>query len=289
MDSRFLFTLPGVPRRAISQFMGWVARMRIPVRWRRSLWGFVGRRLKIDPAMVPGDLRDYPSFLALFTRPLPEGARPLPETPGWLAPADGRLVSINQVTTEGSWVIKGCPYSNEELLPGGDLKGLLGYRAYQVYLSPRDYHRFHVPCDCTIERAIVEPGDLQPVDPLLVRRSMRVLATNRRILLHCRDAEGRPFALLFVAALNVGGLAFPFDTTLGQGPWVRTTHHYDPPPKMAAGDELGMFEFGSTVVMFVPPGLRSLTELDGNTLARTLMLAPPQGPETTATEEAHEG
>lgn len=263
--------------------------MRIPVRWRRSLWGFVGRRLKIDPAMVPGDLRDYPSFLALFTRPLPEGARPLPETPGWLAPADGRLVSINQVTTEGSWVIKGCPYSNEELLPGGDLKGLLGYRAYQVYLSPRDYHRFHVPCDCTIERAIVEPGDLQPVDPLLVRRSMRVLATNRRILLHCRDAEGRPFALLFVAALNVGGLAFPFDTTLGQGPWVRTTHHYDPPPKMAAGDELGMFEFGSTVVMFVPPGLRSLTELDGNTLARTLMLAPPQGPETTATEEAHEG
>ena len=122
----------------------------------------------------------------------------------------------------------------------------------------------------------------------LVRRSMRVLATNRRILLHCRDAEGLPFAMLFVGALNVGSLSFPFDGTLGQGPWVRTTHHYDPPHPFAAGDELGRFEFGSTVVLFVPPGLRSLAGLDDPTLARTLMLTPTHGPETTAMEDADE-
>jgi len=81
--------------------------------------------------------------------------------------------------------------------------------------------------------------------------------------------------------LNVGGMSFPFDTTLGQGPWIRTSRTYDPPHQLNAGDEMGRFEFGSTVVVFAPPGLRSLTELDGQTLARTPLLAAPQGPETT--------
>jgi len=261
--------------------MGRLARARIP-RWLRpSLWTFVAKRLGIDAATVPGDLHDYPTFLALFTRPLGPSARPLPESSCWLSPADGRLVAHSTVTAEGSWVIKGTPYSTAELLPDGELDGLLGYQALQIYLSPKDYHRFHAPCDLQILRAVVEPGDLQPVDPSLIRRSMRVLVTNRRILLHCRTSDGTPFALMFVGALNVGGMTFPFDTTLGQGPWVRTSRIYDPRHRLAAGDEMGRFEFGSTVVVFAPPELRCLAELDGQTLARTPLLANPQGPETT--------
>ena len=281
VDSRFLFTLPGVPRLSMSTFMGRLARARIPRRMRPSLWTFVAKRLGIDATTVPGNLHDYPNFLALFTRPLKDDARPLPEVSGWLSPADGRLVAHSTVTAEGSWVIKGTPYSTAELLPDGELQGLLGYQALQIYLSPKDYHRFHAPCDLEILRAVVEPGDLQPVDPSLIRRSMRVLVTNRRILLHCRTADGTPFALLYVGALNVGGMRFPFDTTLGQGPWIHSSRIYDPPPSLQAGDEMGRFEFGSTVVVFAPPGLRSLAELDGQTLARTLLLAAPQGPETT--------
>lgn len=288
LDPRFLFTLPGVPRRGLSALMGRLARARVPIGLRRPLWGFVGRRLKIDAQSIPGDLRDYSHFLDLFTRPLPEGDRPLPESPGWLSPADGRLVAHAQVTSEGSWVIKGTPYSTAELLPHGEMDGLLGYQALQIYLSPRDYHRFHAPCDLEILRAVVEPGDLQPVDPDLVRRAMRVLVTNRRILLHCRDAQGTPFALLYVGALNVGGMRFPFDPTLGQGPWARTTRQFDPPPRLAAGEEMGRFEFGSTVVLFAPSTLRPLVALDGETRARGPLLGLPRGPESTSQEKPHD-
>ena len=130
-------------------------------------------------------------------------------------------------------------------------------------------------------RAVVEPGDLRPVDPDLVRRSMRILVTNRRILLHCEDAQGTPFALLFVGALNVGGMSFPFDPSLGKNPWVATTHHYDPPPALDAGAELGQFEFGSTIVLFAPPSLKPLVALDQPTLVRAPFLGFASGPETT--------
>ncbi|MHC4380042.1 MAG: archaetidylserine decarboxylase [Planctomycetota bacterium] len=288
MDPRFLFTLPGIPRRGLSALMGRLARARVPVGMRRPLWGFVGRRLGIEAKTIPGDLRDYSHFLDLFTRALPKDERPLPENSGWLSPADGRLVAHSKVTSEGSWVIKGTPYSTAELLPDGEMQGLLGYQALQIYLSPKDYHRFHAPCDLEIQRAVVEPGDLQPVDPDLVRRSMRVLVTNRRILLHCRDAQGMPFALLYVGALNVGGMRFPFDPTLGQGPWVRTTRRFDPPPRLAAGDEMGRFEFGSTVVVFAPSNLRCLVDLDSETRARCPLLGLPRGPESTPQEESHD-
>ena len=279
MDPRFLFTLPGIPRRGISRAMGWLARRPIPLLWRRRLWGWLAKRLQINPATISTELRDYPSFLDLFTRPLPEGSRQLPEHSGWLSPADGRLVTSDKVSAEGSWVIKGTPYTTRELLPGGHLDGLLGYQALQIYLSPRDYHRFHAPCDMEVLEALVEPGDLQPVDPNLVRRSMRVLKTNRRILLHCRSERGAPFSMLFVGALNVGGMRFVFDSTLGRAPWIRSQRRYDPPPILKRGEELGRFEFGSTIVLFVPPELRCTVELGGDTRARCGLLQAKGGVE----------
>ena len=286
MDSRYLFTLPGIPRLGLSRLMGRVARMRIPKRMRRSLWTSVAKRLDIDAASVPGELADYPNFLSLFTRALPADSRPLPPGDAWLSPADGKLVTLDRVCAEGSWVIKGTPYSTRELVPGGHLDGLLGYQALQIYLSPRDYHRYHTPCEMEVLEAIVEPGDLQPVDPSLVRRSMRVLITNRRILLHCRTKDGTPFSMLFVGALNVGGMRFVFDETLGQAPWVRTHRHFDPPPKLAAGDELGRFEFGSTVVLFAPPQLRPLAAAGDATLARTPLLSNIRVPEAASLDES---
>ena len=101
---------------------------------------------------------------------------------------------------------------------------------------------------------------------------MRVLQTNRRILLHCESADGTPFALLFVGALNVGGMHFVFDPTLGMPPLVRGERQFDPPPKLDAGEELGQFEFGSTVVVFAPPTMSCVIPLDGPTRAREILL-----------------
>jgi len=252
LDLRKVFTAPGVPRRLISSGAGLLGRIPAPKFLRRRLWGFIGRRLGIDASEIPGDLRDYRNFLALFTRPLPEGARPLPEGDAWLSPADGRIAAATKVCSEGTWLIKGTPYTSRELIPGGDVRLLAGYQALQIYLAPYNYHRYHAPCDMEILEAVTEPGDLQPVDPGLVRRSMRVLATNKRVLLHCRAADGTPFSMLYVGALNVGGMKFLHDETLGAKPFLNGRRVYEPRPQFSRGDVLGWFEFGSTVVLFAP-------------------------------------
>ena len=273
-DPRFLLTLPGVPRRLISRCAGAAARARLPLGLRRRLWPRLARRLGIEREQVPGEWEDYASFLDLFTRPLPAPGRPLPDSDHWLSPADGLVVSRSPVCPEGTWLIKGTPYGGEELLPGADPRALAGYEAYQIYLAPRDYHRYHAPCAMTVEAAWSGPGGLQPVDPGLVRRSMRVLATNRRVLLHGRTDEGEWVGLLFVAALNVGGMRFRFDPSLGAAPMTRGLRRYDPPVRLEAGEEIGCFELGSTVVVFVPPGWKPLVEVGGRTQARVPFLAP---------------
>ncbi len=276
MPLRTAFTLPGVPRAAISRAAGFCARRRLPTGLRRRVWPFVCRRLGIERAAVPGAWEDYASFLDLFTRPLPPAARPLPEDDGgWLSPADGRIVDAAPLTGEGSWVIKGSPYGAQELLPGVDLAAMQGWQAVQIYLAPRDYHRFHAPCALEVCSAVTAPGELQTVDPNLVRRSWRVLARNRRILLHCRTPAGENLALLFVGALNVGRMRFTFDATLGEEPWVAHGRRYDPPAPVARGAELGRFEFGSTVVVF-GPAARSLLLPPGSACrAREPLFAPP--------------
>ncbi|HJM39856.1 MAG TPA: archaetidylserine decarboxylase [Planctomycetota bacterium] len=275
-DPRFLFTMPGFPRKLMSTFAGAMARLWIPASLRRPLWSALGKRLGVDPKTLPDDLRAFPTFLSFFTRPLPDGTRPIPEEAVWLSPSDGILVDAATLHPEGSFLMKGTPYSISEMLPGIALSEVENYQAFQIYLAPRDYHRFHAPCDLHIEKATTCPGDLLPVDPGLVRRSMRVLTKNRRILLHCRDNKGRWFGLLFVGALNVGQMRFCFDSTLGLSPLAPGNRSYGPPHTLSVGEELGRFEFGSTVVLFVPPDLECQLSLGDKCLARATRLFAPK-------------
>jgi phosphatidylserine decarboxylase len=242
---------------------------------RARVWPFLCRRLGIERASVPGEWEDYATLLDVFTRPLPPESRPLPpDDGGWLAPADGRIVAAEPLSGEGSWVVKGTPYGAHELLPGADLSKMDGWQAIQIYLAPHDYHRFHAPCELKVLEAVTAPGGLQTVDPLLVHRSWRVLARNRRILLHCAGPGGERFALLFVGALNVGGMRFTFDPTLGDGPWVASARRYDPPAAVGRGEELGRFELGSTVVVFADASRVLLQPTNTNCRARSPLLGP---------------
>jgi phosphatidylserine decarboxylase len=273
MDPRLLLTLPGVPRRALSRCAGFWARRRLPLGLRGRLWPLLCRRLGIERASVPGEWTDYATFLELFARPLPPGERPLAADDGrWLAPADGSLVACAAVAGEGNWVIKGSPYAARELLPGLDPALTEGWQALQIYLAPRDYHRFHAPCDLEVLSAVVEEGGLLPVDPRVVKRSWRVLQRNRRVLLHARTPAGERLALLFVGALNVGGMRFVFDATLGAEPWTASSRRYDPAPRIARGEELGRFELGSTVVLFCTSRRPVLAAPGGRCRARTPLL-----------------
>lgn len=276
MPVRSAFTWPGVPRAALSRAAGFWAGRQMPPGVRRRLWPWMCRRLGIPREEVPGAWDDYLTFLDLFSRPLPPGARALPpDDGGWLAPCDGRILDASPIAGEGSWVIKGAPYGAQELLPGVEVARMRGWRALQIYLAPRDYHRFHAPCDLEVVAATTVAGGLQSVDPELVRRSWRVLARNRRVVLRCRTPAGEAFALAFVGALNVGGMRFSFDPTLGAAPWVTHERRYDPPARAARGAELGRFELGSTVLVFGDSARGLLLPVGSRCRAREPLLAPP--------------
>ena len=275
-DLRSLFTLPGVPRGAVSRVAGGAARCPLPVFLRPRLWPWLCRRFGIDAASVPQPWDRYRSFLDVFARALPVGARPLPEGDAWLSPADGALIEHTRLTSEGTWLIKGTPYTTDGLLPGADVRRLAGHQALQIYLAPKDYHRYHAPADLEVLEAYTEPGDLQPVDPKLVRRSMRVLQTNRRVLLHCRTQAGEWLGLLYVGAMNVGRMLFNFDPSLSERPFLRSHRRYDPAPRFAAGEEMGRFELGSTIILVAPPGRRCLVPLGSACRAREPLLGEEQ-------------
>ncbi|MFQ5749161.1 MAG: phosphatidylserine decarboxylase, partial [Planctomycetota bacterium] len=130
-----------------------------------------------------------------------------------------------------------------------------------------------------VELAVCEAwsqeGDLQPVDPSLAGPSRRILVRNRRILLHCRSEEGTPFAILLVGAFNVGRILFSFDPTLGGKRIQNGLRHYAPPCRLAAGEEMGRFELGSSVVLFAPPDRRPLLPPGEPCRAREPLLAAP--------------
>lgn len=272
MEVRSLFTIPAFPRVAMSRAVGAICRWRIPKFLRRKLWGRVIRSLGISEDTIPCDLQEFATFLDLFTRKLPSGSRPIGEDEHWLSPADGCLIEHATVSPELSLILKGTPYSIDEILPGGRAEDYNGYQALQIYLAPYNYHRYHAPCDMQIVKAVTEPGDLQPVDPSLIRRSMRVMQTNRRILLHCLDKRQQPFALLYVGALNVGGMKFGFDDSLGASPWQHSVRTYDPPISLSKGADMGCFEMGSTIVLFAPPQLECRAQTGDFTAARQEIL-----------------
>ena len=118
----------------------------------------------------------------------------------------------------------------------------------------------------------MEPGDLQPVAPKLIRRSMRIIKKNRRVILHCKDKSNRPLALIYVGALNVGLMQFTFDKTLCQSFKQLSTRKYDPPIPITKGDDMGCFEMGSTIVLIAPPELQCNTKITEITTAKTPIL-----------------
>lgn len=267
-----IFTIPGFPRRLMSKATGFLSRLYIPKFLRRPLWKYIIKVIGIKENTLSGDLRQHKNFTSLFTRHLPRGSRPIPKNDAWLSPSDGTLVEHSLVTTELSLTLKGTPYSLRELLPFSPTENYYGYQALQIYLAPYNYHRFHAPCSLNIISAVVEPGDLQPVAPKLIRRSMRIIKKNRRVILHCKDKSNRSLALIYVGALNVGLMQFTFDKTLGQSFKQLSTRKYDPPIPITKGDDMGCFEMGSTIVLIAPPELQCNTKIAETTTAKTPIL-----------------
>lgn len=211
-------------------------------------------------AMMKVDLSEfeeatsYPSLNKLFTRKLKHKRLFNINEKTLISPCDSLISASGNIENSLALQIKGFSYSVRALLGDYIAKQekdrLEGGDFINFYLSPRDYHRYHVPIDMRIAKAVHIPGKLYPVNFKWLKKIEGLFVENERVVLECYTKENQLFYMIFVGALNVGKIAFTFDEhiqTNAQGA-LQQCYLYDD-LWLKKGEEMGMFEMGSTIVM----------------------------------------
>jgi len=204
------------------------------------------------------DARRYATFNAFFTRALRPDARPLaPHTDALLCPVDGTISQVGRLDDGRLVQAKGQLYELAELL-GGDTTLAADFRQAAfatLYLSPRDYHRIHMPADGTLAETIHVPGRLFSVNAATAAQIPRLYARNERVVCVFDTALG-PLAVVLVGAIFVGSIETVWngELTPPRGRVLRRLPPPRPAPTLARGAELGRFNMGSTVILLLPAG-----------------------------------
>ena len=246
-----------LPRLTLTRAAGWLASRQWGAATTWAIGRFIARyRVDMSEAAAP-DPRAYPSFNAFFTRALREGARPFaPE--GLLCPVDGAISQFGPIEAGRIFQAKGHQYDATALV-GGD--AALAARFHDghfatLYLSPRDYHRIHMPCEGRLRRMVHVPGELFSVNPATAQAVPGLFARNERVVCVFEGEHG-PFVMVLVGATIVGSMATVWHGVVNPPrPGGVRSWDYDPAtaPVLARGAEMGRFLLGSTVVMLLPPG-----------------------------------
>ncbi len=228
-------------------------------RWKNFLIREVVRRFDVDlgEAAEP-DPEAYGSFNEFFTRALAPGVRPLAAGDhAVISPNDGRVSEIGSLAGDRILQAKGRRYSVTGLLGGSDERAapFRGGRFATLYLSPRDYHRLHMPYGGSLVETVYVPGRLFAVAPHSVRTVPRVFARNERLVALFDTAAG-PMAMVLVGALFVGCIETVWSgvVTPPHRRSIRVTDHRDAPILLERGEEMGRFNMGSTVILLFGPG-----------------------------------
>ena len=245
-----------LPKRALTVWAGRLANARAGGLTQAMIRRFVARYgVDMSEAAQP-DVSGYPSFNEFFTRALRPGVRPLADA-AWVCPVDGAISPFGRIERDQIFQAKGHRYATRALV-GGD--AALAQRFEDgsfatLYLSPRDYHRIHMPCDARLRRMIHVPGDLFSVNPATARGIPGLFARNERVVCVFDSARG-PFVMVLVGATIVGSMATVWHGVVNppRPGEIREWRYDDTPVNLRKGDEMGRFLLGSTVVMLFPRG-----------------------------------
>ncbi|MBN8493913.1 MAG: phosphatidylserine decarboxylase [Burkholderiales bacterium] len=245
-----------LPKGAITRAAGSVASARRGASTTRLIRWFVGRYgVDMSEAAEP-DIAAYATFNDFFTRALKPGARPLAQA-DLVCPVDGAISQFGRIRGAQIYQAKGHDYSTQALV-GGDASLAArfqdGYFA-TLYLSPKDYHRIHMPCAGRLQRMIHVPGELFSVNPTTARGVPGLFARNERVVCVFDGAAG-PFVLVLVGATIVGSMATVWHGVVNppRPGALREWTYEDQPVELAQGAEMGRFLLGSTVVLLFPDG-----------------------------------
>ena len=241
----------------LTALVHWLMRVETP--WvKNSLIRIIGRLAGIDfSEAADPDPDAYRHFNAFFTRELKAGARPLDPDPGsLLSPCDGRISEWGAIEDSRIYQAKGHDYTLQQLLADDPACEALRHGTFwTIYLSPRDYHRVHMPLAGELKRMSYVPGKLYSVAPYTVRQVPALFARNERVV-SLFDTEHGPFALVLVGAMLVASMDAVWAGTITPTKnRVITRTDYEPGSvSLDRGAEMGRFNMGSTVVMALPPG-----------------------------------
>ena len=247
------------PKQALTVFAGWVASRERGWVTTEIIRRFVAKyQVNMDEAL-DSSIASYPSFNAFFTRALKPGARPL-ALADLVCPVDGAISQFGAIEKDQIFQAKGHSYSTTAAV-GGDasLAALFqGGSFATLYLSPRDYHRIHMPANGRLSRMIYVPGELFSVNPTTARGVPGLFARNERVVCLFESARG-PFVLILVGATIVGSMATVWHGVVNppRGKVIREWHYngaVDQDVTLRQGEEMGRFLLGSTVVMLFPKG-----------------------------------
>ncbi len=254
-DSLFVFLQYIIPQHALSRLVGWFASCEIEFIKSTFITKFAKKyQVNMDEALVE-DLSSFASFNEFFTRELKDGARPIAEGEGLLvSPADGAVSQLGKIELGKVFQAKGRDFSVTTLL-GGDTERaskFLNGEFATIYLSPKDYHRVHMPCAGKLLETVYVPGDLFSVNPTTAQGVDGLFARNERLV--CMfETEYGPMAMVLVGAMIVAGIETVWSGQVCPLPKKAQVQDYTQSEvRLEKGQEMGRFKLGSTVVLCFP-------------------------------------
>jgi phosphatidylserine decarboxylase len=244
-----------LPKRGLTAVAGRVAGAERGVMTSRLIGWFV-RRYGVDMSEAEqSDIAGYNSFNEFFTRPLKAGARPLAAA-DFVSPVDGTISQLGTIDDHHILQAKGLRFTTAELVGDAALAAQFRHGSFaNLYLSPRDYHRLHMPCDGALERMIYVPGALFSVNPATARGVPGLFARNERVACVFRSPDQGPFVMVLVGATIVGSMTTVWHGVVNPKRYKTVTEwtYADQGIALAKGEEMGRFLLGSTIIMLFMP------------------------------------
>lgn len=243
-----------LPKQALTTLAGRFASVNAGALTTSVIRWFVRKyRVDMNEAAQP-DITQYGSFNEFFTRSLKAGVRPIAQA-ALVCPVDGAISQCGPLKGDQVVQAKGHAYSTTTLV-GGDVSLAAQFtdgHFATIYLSPRDYHRIHMPCDGQLTRMIYIPGALFSVNPTTAQHVPGLFAINERVVCVFDSAEG-PFVMVLVGATIVGSMATVWHGVVNatRTGAMREWRYETDTVSLEKGEEMGRFLLGSTVVLLFP-------------------------------------
>lgn len=245
-----------LPKQAITILAGKLANLEGGKLTTAVIAWFIKRyKVNMTEAANP-DINSYATFNDFFTRALKNGARSLAQT-DFICPVDGAISQFGVIEQDQIFQAKNHNYSTLTLLAGNQALANQfenGYFAC-LYLSPKDYHRIHMPCDGTLKSMTYVPGDLFSVNPNTAANVPNLFARNERVVCEFESEQHGSFVMVLVGATIVGSMATVWHDAKNKvinpprSKNIRTWSYADKNISLKQGEEMGRFLLGSTVVM----------------------------------------